>query len=132
MRFTIDKDGVIGHLGFDQLQISTNEKVGFRPFELFVSSLIGCSGMLLEKILVKKRHAYKNIEMEVSAVRNPDQANRIEQITIIAYVQSEKIISPQQGEQLAALVVRNCGMIQSVIESIDITFTIKHSTPNDD
>ncbi|MFJ5622849.1 OsmC family protein [Peribacillus loiseleuriae] len=106
--------------------VSNNEKIGYRPYELFVSSLIGCSGTLLGNILLKKRHPYQKIEMEVSSVRNPDHANRIEQISIIAYVQSEKPLAGQQADKIANLVVKNCGMIQSVITSIDITFTVKN------
>jgi len=64
--------------------------------------------------------------VEVSAVRNPDHANRIEQLSFTAYVQSDEPLTPQLAEKIADLVIKNCGMIQSVISSIEIKFTIKY------
>lgn len=64
------------------------------------------------------------IEMEVNAVRNPAHANRIEKLTFTANVQADEPFSSQQAEKIANLVVNNCGMIQSVIHSIEIIFTI--------
>ncbi|MBY0122833.1 OsmC family protein [Bacillus sp. S/N-304-OC-R1] len=125
MRYTIEKESIIANLGFGNIQISPNEKIGFRSYELFISSLAGCSGTLLRNILQKKRQVYEKIEMEVSSVRNPDEANRIEKISITAYVQLQISITQQQADKIAHLVIKNCGMIQSVIQSIDITFTIE-------
>ena len=132
MKFTIENEKIVGDLGFGSLPISPNDTIGYRPYELFVSSLIGCSGTLLGNILKKKRVKYKRIEMDVSSVRNPDHANRIEQLSITAYVQSDQSISEQHAMKIADLVVKNCGMIQSVIESIDLTFIVKTSTLNSD
>jgi len=132
MKFTIENEKIVGDLGFGLLPISPNETIGYRPYELFVSSLVGCSGTLLGNILKKKRVEYKNIDMEVSSVRNPDQANRIEKILITAYVQSNQSLSEQNAMKIADLVVRNCGMIQSVIDSIDVTFIVKTQTLHDD
>lgn len=132
MKFTIENEKIVGDLGFGSLPISPNDTIGYRPYELFVSSLIGCSGTLLGNILKKKRVEHKRIEMDVSSVRNPDQANRIEQLSITAYVQSDQPLSEQNALKIANLVVKNCGMIQSVIESIDVTFIVMTSTLNGD
>lgn len=132
MKFTIENERITGNLTYSEIQISPNEKRGFRPYELLVSSLVGCSGTLLETILQKKRQPYEKIEVEVSSVRNPDQANRIEQISITASVHGENNIAEEQAKKIADLVVKNCGMIQSVIQSIDINFTVKSISPNGD
>ncbi|MCZ8537857.1 OsmC family protein [Paenisporosarcina quisquiliarum] len=132
MKFTIENEKIVGELGFGSLPISPNDTIGYRPYELFVSSLIGCSGTLLGNILKKKRVEHKKIEMEVSSVRNPDHANRIEQLSITAYVQSDQPLSEQNAQKITDLVVKNCGMIQSVINSMELTFTIKTSTINGD
>lgn len=124
MHFTIEDEKIIANLSFGPLPISTEETEGYRPFQLFVSSLIGCSGVLLRKILIKKRHPYEQITMEADVVRNPQKANRIEKIAITAHVHSEKRLSEEQAEKIIRLVMKNCGMIQSVIQSIDITFSI--------
>lgn len=125
MKYTLENGKIRGSLRFDEIQISPNEQNGYRPFELFISSLVGCSGVLLGNILQKKRKSYKRLDLEASAMRNPDQANRIEQISITAIVQLEKPLSQEQADKIADLVVKNCGMIQSIIESIKITFTVK-------
>ena len=127
MKFTIENEKIVGELGFGSLSISPNDTIGYRPYELFVSSLIGCSGTLLVNILNKKRVEYKRVEMDVSSVRNPNHANRIEQLSLTAYIQSDHQLSDQNAMKLADLVVKNCGMIQSVINSMEIDFTIKMS-----
>lgn len=125
MKFIIGNEKISGDLGFGLLPISPNEQNGFRPYELFLSSLSGCSGNLLRIILTKKHIPYQSLELEVDAVRNQYDANRIEKITFTALVYTEEPLSSQQVEKIAHLVVKNCGMIQSVIHSIDITFTIQ-------
>ncbi|WP_019413018.1 OsmC family protein [Paenisporosarcina sp. TG20] len=132
MKFTIENEKIVGDLGFGSLPISPNDTIGYRPYELFVSSLIGCSGTLLGNILKKKRVEHKRIELEVSSFRNPDQANRIEQLSITAYVQTDQSLSEQNAMKIADLVIKNCGMIQSVIASIDLTFIVKTTTFNGD
>jgi putative redox protein len=128
MRFTVDEEKIIGDLDYGDILISTNVKNGYRPFELFVSSLVGCSGTLLRNILNKKKIAFGKIEMEVTSIRNPDHANRIEQLTLTAYVETDETLTHQQLEKIAELVVKNCGMIQSVIQSIKIGFAIQFSS----
>jgi len=132
MKYKIEKESIRGVLEFGEISISPNEKVGFRPYELFVSSIIGCSGTLLRNVLTKKRIPYQKIEMEVSSVRNLDKQNRIEKLSITAYVLSDQPLSAQQAEKVAALVIKNCGMIQSVIQSIEIALTVKSLPANSD
>ena len=132
MKFTINSDSITGALGYGELAISPNEANGYRPFELFVSSLVGCSGSLLRTILSKRKVSYQTLQIEVFSVRNPDQVNRIDHLSFIANVQSADPFSPQVAEKVSQLVVKNCGMIQSVIQSIDITFTIKWIPLNGD
>ena len=125
MKFMIEANHVQGQLKFSEIAVSPDEANGFRPFELFVSSLAGCSGTLLRDILSKKRISYQKLEMEVEAVRNPEVANRIEQLAFLARVETENPFSEEQAEKMAKLVIKNCGMIQSVIETIDIKLVIQ-------
>ncbi|MFS0784611.1 OsmC family protein [Bacillus sp. 1P06AnD] len=131
MKFTYQNEKVNSKLKFDDITISTNAENGYLPFELFVSSLTGCSSSLLARLLTKKRISFDKINVEVTSARNPDEANRIEQLAFEAEVISNKAMTEQQREQLAHLVIKNCGMIQSVVSSIDISFTIQfRSEPN--
>lgn len=124
MKFTVDHEKITRKLGFGELPISLEDTLGYRPFELFVSSLVGCSGTLLRNILQKKKFAIEKIEIDVSAVRNPDEANRIEKLSFTAEVHANKKLSTEQAEKVAELTVKNCGMIQSVMGTIDISFEV--------
>lgn len=124
MNFTIKNGQITGDLAYGSLPVSTDDKMGYRPYELFVSSLIGCSGTILNNILKKKRYPFEKIEMTGTSVRNPDQANRIEQLSFQATIYSQQNLDEQQAEKIAHLVVKNCGMIQSVIQTIDLSFKI--------
>ena len=125
MEFTYYNGKLIGHLEYGFLPISPNIEMGYRPMELFVSSLTGCSTSVLANILAKKRIDYKRIDVQVSAVRNSEEANRIEQLTFNVAVQTDSEDKQKQAEKIAGLVLKNCGMIQSVIGSIDIQYQIE-------
>lgn len=124
MEFTYYNDKIIGQLEYGFLPVSPNSEMGYRPFELFVSSLVGCSTTLLANILLKKRIQYNRIDIDVCAIRNSEKANRIEQLTFLASVQSDEQIEQDQAQKLAGLVQKNCGIIQSVIGSIDVRYQI--------
>ncbi|RSD25017.1 OsmC family protein [Mesobacillus subterraneus] len=128
MEFTYYNDKLIGQLEYGFLPISPNTEMGYRPLELFISSLTGCSTSLLANILTKKRIDYKRMDVGVSAVRNPDEANRIEQLTFKVSVQTEDADKEFQAEKIASLVLKNCGMIQSVVGSIDIRYEIEFTS----
>ena len=127
MNFTFIDGKVTTNTDFGALSISPNAEIGNRPFELFISSLVGCSIPTLANILVKRRLSYRQINISTSAVRNPEMANRIEQISIIAEVESDAEMSSELAKKIADLVIKNCGMIQSVINSIEISFEIVFS-----
>jgi putative redox protein len=124
MEFTYYNEKLIGQLEYGFLPISPNTEMGYRPMELFVSSLTGCSTSVLANILAKKRIDYKRIDVEVTAVRNAKEANRIEQLTFNVAVQTDTEDKANQADKIAGLVLKNCGMIQSVIGSIDIHYQV--------
>jgi len=132
MKFTIESDHIKGNLAYGELSISPIEKNGYRPFELFVSSLAGCSGTLLRTILTKRKYPFQKIQMEVSSIRNPEEANRIERLSFTAHVLSDEPLMEELAEKIAPLVIKNCGMIQSVIHSIEISFVITSIPLNGD
>lgn len=125
MEFTYYNEKLIGQLEYGFLPISPNTEMGYRPMELFVSSLTGCSTSVLANILEKKRIDYKRMDVIVSAIRNTEEANRIEQLTFNVAVQTDTEDKQKQAEKIAGLVLKNCGMIQSVIGSIDIHYQIE-------
>lgn len=65
---------------YGELRISGQGEFGYRPYELMVSSIVGCSGLTLRVILEKMRIEFSDIHVTADTVRNPDIANRIEKI----------------------------------------------------
>lgn len=124
MKFTIESDRVIAELPSGHMVISPTPGVGVRPYELFISSLIDCGGTLLKTILEKKRVSYEKLEMEADSFRNQNQANRIERITIQANIFSRDELTLAQREKISSLVIKNCGMIQSVLPTIKVELLI--------
>ncbi|MGK9184734.1 OsmC family protein [Priestia filamentosa] len=122
MNFIVHNENATRCLKFEEISISPKEENGYRPYELFISSLIGCSGTLLRNILMKKRDPFKSIEVTASSVTN--KANRIEQVSIVAHMYIDELTTTHQAEKVAQLVVKNCDMIQSVPQAMEIDFTI--------
>ncbi|MBF8153965.1 OsmC family protein [Exiguobacterium indicum] len=125
MHFSINEHHVAHSSPHGLLTISSDPEQGYRPVELFVSSLAGCSGTLLKNLLHKKRITYSSLSLEVHITRDETRANRITSLDFESYVDGS--MTEKQRLSLATLVIENCGMIQSVIDTIAITFTI-HST----
>jgi len=128
MEFTMHDNGFESEFDFGKLTISGNDEYGFRPYALLVSSIAGCSGGVLKKVLEKMRIDFDDIKISADIKRNPDIANRVEEIklhfTIFGSNLNEKKIA-----KAMALSNKNCSMVQSVKGSIDVieTFEIRNS-----
>lgn len=125
MKYVFGASGAVEtELAFGTLHISSNEEIGFRPFQLLVSSIVGCSGGLLKTILEKKKIQYDSIEMDVKVERNPEEANKITKIALhfIVYGENLKEETLQKSLNLA---MKNCSMAQSVKGAIEIVETIE-------
>lgn len=124
MKFHLTEKGFKSNFNYGDLQISGDEEYGFRPFQLMVSSIVGCSGSVFRKILAKQRIEIENMEILAEVKRNPHEANRIEKIILQYIVQGEKLDQKKLQKSLA-IARKNCAMVQSVVGSIDIEETIK-------
>ena len=127
MEFTMHENGFESEFDFGRLTISSNDEFGFRPYALLVSSIAGCSGGVLKKVLTKMRIEFDDIKIIADVKRNPDAADRVEEIklhfTIFGNDLSEKKV--QKALELSS---KNCSMVQSVKDSINVieTFEIKN------
>jgi putative redox protein len=126
MKFYMNEHGFQTNVGFGELKVSSQEEYGFRPYQLLVSSVAVCSGGWLRSILKKMRIPFDDITISTTVGRNPEVANRIESIDLLFTI-SGKDISPKKVEKALAITRKNCAMIQSVQDSINITesFEIK-------
>ncbi|MDZ5472276.1 OsmC family protein [Bacillus sp. 31A1R] len=114
------KDGVSQlNSSYGTLMVSPDPLKGYKPVELLVSSIVGCSSAILQKVLEKKRIAVKGMTVKVSVERNLEEANRVTKIHLHFVIAGEDI-SEEQMEKSLEVTLKNCGIIQSVKNGIDI------------
>lgn len=119
MNFSMNEHGFTGHLPFGDLQISSNEEYGFRPYQLLVSSLAICSGGVMRKVFDKMRMSYEDIQIEVKeVVRNDEIAGRVEKVHLHFIITGT--INEEKMPRIMELTRKNCSMVQSVQDSIEI------------
>jgi len=112
------EDGFEASLESGIIKISGNEERGFRPYQLLVSSLVGCSGLVLRKVCDKMRMPLESMEIEVrEVVRNEKEANRLEKIHLHFKLKSTSL-DESKMPRVMELTKKNCSMVQSVNASI--------------
>lgn len=124
LEYNMKEYGFLTKAEYGYLPISKQGELGYRPYEMLVSSIAGCSGLTLQVILEKMRLDFSDIHITSETVRNPDKANRIEKIHLTFTVTSAAA-TEQKLEKALKMTEKNCGMIQSVKDSIIITKSIK-------
>ena len=123
MKFEMTENGFETTTAFGQLTISGNEDYGFRPYQLLVSSVAVCSGGVLRNILEKMRMPAENVTIEVKEVlRNPEMANRVEKIHLHFIIKGQHI-DESKMDKVFELTKKNCSMVQSIIDSIEVVET---------
>lgn len=124
MNYSMNKNGFTGHLPFGELQISSNEEHGFRPYQLLISSLAVCSGGVMRKVLDKMRMPAEDIQIEVKEiVRNAQEADRVEKVHLHFVVTGD--IKEEKMPRILELTRKSCSMVQSVQDSIEIIETFE-------
>ncbi|QQZ09876.1 OsmC family protein [Heyndrickxia vini] len=114
------KNGVTHlHTQFGELSISSDRSKGFKPVELLVSSIVGCSVGILSNVLEKKRMDVQSIRVNTNVERNSEEANKVTRIDL-HYIIEGTNISEEQIRKSLDVTFKNCGMIQSVIGSIQM------------
>jgi uncharacterized OsmC-like protein len=113
-------------LEFGSLRVAGDESHGFRPFQLMTASVAACSGGVLRNILKKQRIPLDDIHIEAEVTRNEKNVNRIEKIHLHFVLAGEKL-NHKKVERAISLTHKNCPMVQSVIETIEVTETFEIS-----
>jgi putative redox protein len=126
VEFRMKEGGFVTDLSYGQLEVSGSEEYGFRPYQLMVSSIAVCSGGVLRKILEKQRINFENISIAAEVTRNEEKANRIEKVALHFTITGENL-KEEKIHKAMELTRKNCSMVQSVIDSIEVeeTFEIK-------
>ncbi len=121
MKFVMTDKAFETTTDFGTLTISGDESLGFRPYQLMVSSLAICSGSVMRKIFAKKRLDLQSMTIDAEATRNPDAADRIESVRLHFKIKGTGL--EDKMDKIMELTKKNCSMVQSVIGSIDVTET---------
>lgn len=125
MKFQLQQSGAFAaEFKQGKINISSNTDIGFRPVELLVSSIAGCSGGLLKTILGKRRIEFEGIEIEATIERNEKEANKVTKVAL-HYIVLGKNLSLTKVQQSLDLAVKNCAIVQSVNNSIEIVETLE-------
>ncbi|OMP68138.1 OsmC family protein [Domibacillus epiphyticus] len=126
MEFNMKEGGFTAEFPFGKLDISGDDQYGFRPYQLLVSSIAVCSGGVLRKIFEKQRLDIEDITIQTDVTRNPDEANRVEKISV-HFIIKGKGLKEEKVKKALELTRKNCAMVQSVIPAIEVeeTFEIR-------
>ena len=124
MEFYMKENGMHTKFGYGELDISSDDTKGFRPFQLMVASIAGCSASVFRKILAKQRIEIAELQIVADVKRDPDEANRIKDITLNFVVKGDHLDQTKMEKNLK-LARKNCSMVRSVEDSINITETIE-------
>jgi len=125
LKYVMTEHGLETELEFGKLTISGDETKGFRPYQLLVSSLVGCSGGVLRKVCEKMRMPIEDMEIEVLEVlRNPEEASRLEKVHIHFKLRGNQL-EEAKVEKAMNLTKKNCSMVRSVDQSIEVVETFE-------
>ena len=80
----------------------------------------------MRNILKKQRIPLDSIRIEANVTRNEKNANRIEKIHLHFLLAGEKL-NQEKVKRAITLTHKNCPMVQSVIETIEVTETFEIS-----
>lgn len=124
INFKMEENGFTMQAEFGELPISPNDKDGFRPYQLLVASLAGCSSTLLRQILTKMRIDFQDISVSSRVDRSDGEVSRIEKVYLHFMITGENL-RLEKIEKAVNVARNNCGMIQSVIGSIDVEESVE-------
>lgn len=120
MKYTVKDEGHIeATLGHGTITISSNEKIGYRPVEMLVTSIASCSGFVFYNILKKQRTELTELSIEADVERNESEANRVDKV-ILHFTVTGKNLNEDKLLRNLDITRKHCGMVQSVEDSINI------------
>src|SRR5690625_5088174 len=119
MEYLFKEDRVEANLSHGTLIVSRDEKIGFRPYELLVSSIAGCSGSVFKQIFEKQRMDVKEFKITTEVDRNEEKANRVGNIILTFHLKGTDL-NEQKLRKNLTISQKHCSMVQSVQGAITI------------
>ncbi|MFA8439912.1 OsmC family protein [Pueribacillus sp. YX66] len=124
MKFIIHDDTCLLQTEYGELPISSNETNGFRPYQLMIASVVGCSTNLFKNILAKMRLDIHDMNISVHIERDQANANRIASIHL-HFVLKSNDLPKEKVEKALAVARKNCGMIRTIENSVHVKETFE-------
>lgn len=124
MEFIPKENGWRVNVTYGELHISGDDTFGYRPYQLMIASIVGCSGSVFCKILEKQRISIDGMSIKADVERNAKEANRIESISLRFIVKGKNLNREKLNKNLR-IARKNCAMVRSVEKSIHITEEIQ-------
>lgn len=124
MKYVFKENNIETNFKYGQLVISGDEEYGIRPFQLLVSSIASCSGLVFKKILGKQRIEIESLVIDAEVERNADEGDRVEKITLLFTI-TGKDLSEKRLMKSLEIARKNCSMVRSVEDSILIEENLK-------
>ncbi|WP_017381140.1 OsmC family protein [Paenisporosarcina sp. TG-14] len=125
MKYVMTENGFETALDFGILTISGDETKGFRPYQLLVSSLVGCSGGVLRKVCEKMRMPIEEMEINVlEVIRNPEEASKLEKVHMHFKLKGTNLDTTKLQKAMT-LTKKNCSMVRSVDQSMVVIETFE-------
>ena len=108
MRFDAEA-GSGHHIALDAAEHGGGQNAGFRPMELLLVGLGGCTGMDVISILRKKRQQVTGYEVHVSGIRAEDHPMVFVEITVVHIVTGHHIQPEAVARAIQLSEERYCG-----------------------
>ncbi|QID32833.1 OsmC family protein [Pampinifervens florentissimum] len=101
---------------------------GYRPMELVLVALAGCSGVDISNILKKKRQEVKDIQIEVSGTRREEHPRVYERIMLKYKVYGKNIKEKAVEEAVRLSVEKYCSVYAMLSKAcqIEVSFEVFH------
>ncbi|MGE6631728.1 OsmC family protein [Bacillus sp. NPDC077027] len=119
MEFQFENGRFFADASFGKLVISSKDEWGFRPYELFVSAIAGCSGEMLIHLLRKKRMSFDELTIQPNVTRE-GIAQKIKSIHLHFVIQNIDVTADKL-EKIVNLAMKHCSMAQTVKGSLELT-----------
>ncbi|MDQ0300811.1 putative OsmC-like protein [Salibacterium salarium] len=120
MEFSMQENGFSTETEYGTLQACGDEKYGFRPYQLLVSSIAVCSGGVLRKIMEKRRQTVHDMNITADVTRSSEGANEVQKIHLHFTINADNINETKMQKNME-LTRKHCAMVQSVKGSIEVT-----------
>lgn len=122
MEFKMKESGFYSDFPYGRLDVSSDEDFGFKPYQLLTSSIVVCSGGVVEKILRKMRFELEDISINAEVERSEEAPHPIRKVKMHFQIKG-KNLNEAKVKKAFGLVDKNCSMIQSVKGAIDVEKT---------